>query len=141
MSLHQHITALNDLRLGVELDQHNLPDAKQKLEALDEAISALSAKAQGQTVAYLVDGRVEKGLTFDKAAAETMALANCGSVRALGVIDPAEEQAPAYIRVATSCADHVPGETGYCDFSGLVASGTKLYAKVGDTAVAEEEGL
>ena len=38
-------------------------------------------------VAYMVDGRVEQGLTFDKAAAETMALANAGTVRPLGFVD------------------------------------------------------
>lgn len=38
-------------------------------------------------VAYLIDGRTEQGLTFDKAAAETMAFANGGTVRALGFVD------------------------------------------------------
>jgi len=37
-------------------------------------------------VAYMIDGRTEQGLTFDKAAAETMAFANGGTVRALGFV-------------------------------------------------------
>lgn len=43
--------------------------------------------ATAQAVAYMVDGRTEQGLTFDKAAAETMALANSGTVRPLGFVD------------------------------------------------------
>lgn len=43
--------------------------------------------AAAPAVAYMVDGRTEQGLTFDKAAAETMAFANGGTVRALGFVE------------------------------------------------------
>lgn len=56
MSLHKHIAALNDLRLGVELDQHNVPDAKQKLEALDKAIRALSGVDVAGEVGHSQEG-------------------------------------------------------------------------------------
>lgn len=36
-----------------------------------------------EVVAWLVDGRIEQGLTFDKMAATIMADANCGTVRPL----------------------------------------------------------
>lgn len=36
------VVALKDLRLGVEMDRHNLPDADVKLAALDAAIATLS---------------------------------------------------------------------------------------------------
>lgn len=37
-------------------------------------------QASGPTAAYLVDGRVEQGLFFDKESAEKMAEVNCGTV-------------------------------------------------------------
>lgn len=37
-------------------------------------------------VAHMIDGRTEQGLTFDKAAAETMAFSNGGTARALGFV-------------------------------------------------------
>lgn len=42
MSAEPKVAALKDLRLGVEMDRHNLPDADVKLAALDAAIAALS---------------------------------------------------------------------------------------------------
>ncbi|GEM_PF-2425258 len=48
---------------------------------------ASASTATAPAVAYMVDGRNEQGLTFDKAAADTMALANAGTVRPLGFID------------------------------------------------------
>jgi hypothetical protein len=36
-----------------------------------------------EPVAYLIDGRVEQGLSFDKEAADNMAMANAGTVRPL----------------------------------------------------------
>jgi hypothetical protein len=41
---------------------------------------AAPEQTMGEPVAYLIDGRVEQGLSFDRAAAETMAAANCGTV-------------------------------------------------------------
>jgi hypothetical protein len=38
---------------------------------------------QGEVVAWLVDGRLEQGLFFDKASAEIMSDMNCGTVRPL----------------------------------------------------------
>lgn len=55
--------------------------------------------AGAQAVAYMVDGRVEKGLTFDKAAAETMAFANAGSVRPLALADGFEASREALIEI------------------------------------------
>ncbi|GEM_PF-5837653 len=43
--------------------------------------------AASPVVAYMIDGRVEQGLTFDKAAAESMANMNCGTVRPLVFAD------------------------------------------------------
>lgn len=40
------ISALVDLRLGVEMDQHNLADAEVKLAALDAAITALASQKE-----------------------------------------------------------------------------------------------
>ncbi|GAA4322015.1 hypothetical protein GCM10023144_01660 [Pigmentiphaga soli] len=41
----QHIAALRDLRLGVDMDRHHLDDGLQKLDALDAAIAALRGQA------------------------------------------------------------------------------------------------
>lgn len=41
-AMHGAIEALRDLRLGVEMDRHNLDDGYAKLQALDAAIEALS---------------------------------------------------------------------------------------------------
>lgn len=38
-----HIKALQDLRLGVEMDRHNLPDGDEKIAALDAALASLRA--------------------------------------------------------------------------------------------------
>lgn len=42
----EQIHALHNLRVGVELDRHNLDDGEMKLAALDAAIAALAAQAQ-----------------------------------------------------------------------------------------------
>lgn len=44
------------------------------------ALLAAQPSAERAVVAYLVDGRIEQGLTFEREAAETMAEANCGNV-------------------------------------------------------------
>ncbi|WP_286898828.1 hypothetical protein [Achromobacter sp. UBA2119] len=41
-AMHGAIEALRDLRLGVEMDRHNLDDGDAKIQALDAAIEALS---------------------------------------------------------------------------------------------------
>ncbi len=75
---------------GTRWSYHDLP-AKVKALAITPAAPA---------VAYMVDGRVERGLTFDKAAAETMALANGGTVRPL---------------VFAGCANAAPADTWFAD--------------------------
>ncbi|TDB28432.1 hypothetical protein ATCM_12650 [Stenotrophomonas sp. ATCM1_4] len=45
------------------------------------------AVATSPVVAYMVDGRLEQGLTFDKSAAENMAMFNAGTVRPLAFAD------------------------------------------------------
>lgn len=42
MTDNNHIAALEDLRAGVQMDRHNLPDSDAKLAALDTAIAVLS---------------------------------------------------------------------------------------------------
>lgn len=44
-----HIEALQDLRVGVEMDRHHLPDGDAKLAALDAAISLLRAPVADET--------------------------------------------------------------------------------------------
>jgi len=51
-----HIAALEDLRAGVQMDRHNLPDSDAKLAALDAALAVL--RAAGGPVAVL---RYERG--------------------------------------------------------------------------------
>jgi hypothetical protein len=53
--------------------------------AADQAITnAPTIEADsGEAVAYLVDGRLEQGLLFDKESATNMAEANCGEVKPL----------------------------------------------------------
>lgn len=72
------ITGING-RNGVEI--HWL-EGPAKIGDLLYAAPVTAAPA----VAYMIDGRTEQGLTFDKAAAETMAFANGGTVRALGFV-------------------------------------------------------
>lgn len=43
-------------------------------------LAAAPAAPAPEPVAYLVDGRIEQGLSFDKSAADVMAFANCGTV-------------------------------------------------------------
>jgi hypothetical protein len=45
----EHIKTLQDLRLGVEMDKHNLDDGEEKLVALDAAIAALRAQPAAAT--------------------------------------------------------------------------------------------
>ncbi|WP_313369193.1 hypothetical protein [Achromobacter animicus] len=47
-----HIAALRNLRLGVEMDRHNLDDGDAKLAALDTAIDALRAPVADERAAF-----------------------------------------------------------------------------------------
>lgn len=66
-------------------EQAKEPECPERAQYCADAIRALKSigeadHAARQPIAYLVDGRIEQGLTFDRAAAETMAYANCGDV-------------------------------------------------------------
>jgi hypothetical protein len=54
---------------------------------IERLTAALSQTAGVEVVAYLIDGRVEQGLAFDKQAAEDMAFANAGTVVPLARAD------------------------------------------------------
>lgn len=63
------------------------------LLAESERLKARVAELEASpVVAYLIDGNIEQGLAFDKSAADTMALANCGTVRPLALIDANKER-------------------------------------------------
>jgi hypothetical protein len=63
---------------------HPHEDMNAECQAKTEA--ARKANAATHPVGYLVDGRVEQGLFFDKASADAMAEVNCGTVVPLGRI-------------------------------------------------------
>jgi hypothetical protein len=61
-------------------DKFSLATAATKSVARQAWQAALASAEQAEPVAFLVDGRIEQGLFFDKQSAEIMAEANCGTV-------------------------------------------------------------
>jgi hypothetical protein len=56
-------------------------ELRQQLAAsADKTAATVASKDAVQPVAYIINGRIEQGLSFDKSAAETMADMNCGTV-------------------------------------------------------------
>jgi hypothetical protein len=81
-----------------------------KDEALKLALEALEVWVEG--FSDLVDDLDEQAITAIK---EALTSTQC-------------EKQPAQAPVATSAADHIAGEIGYCQFHAAVPNGSKLYA-------------
>jgi hypothetical protein len=64
-------------------------DAAAEISQLRES----RTNAGSEAIAFLVDGRIEQGLFFDRKSAENMAEANCGNVKDLFTAPPSTAQA------------------------------------------------